>query len=84
MMPRPWSIRSTLEPLATVLRQDGAGFVYTDLGLPPLGASARRFGDPNLPPDGLIFELEELPPSTLMTYCIDAAHHSSRRRTKLT
>ena len=36
----------TLEPLATLLSQKDAGSIaYTDLGLPPLGATARRFAD---------------------------------------
>jgi hypothetical protein len=60
----------TLEPLATAVREGASGpQVYRDLGLPPLGAAARRFADPTLPADELVFELEAVPPATLLRYC---------------
>jgi hypothetical protein len=63
-----------IEPLATLVEslQDGPP-AYADLGLPPLGATARRFGDPRLPDDEPVLELEAIPPATLLRYCIRAA-----------
>jgi hypothetical protein len=59
----------TLEPLASLIEHRGEeALVYRDLGLPPLGANARRFDDPSLPPEPLIFELEALPPATLVRF----------------
>ena len=53
----------TIEPMATMLEHRGSEpFMYFDLGLPPLGATSRRFGDPTLPRDKLVFELEAIPP----------------------
>jgi hypothetical protein len=64
----------TVEPIATMLAQAGPEpITYVDLGLPPLGATARRFGDPTLPQEELILELEAIPPATLVRYCMDAA-----------
>jgi hypothetical protein len=59
----------TLEPLASLIahRRDEA-LVYRDLGLPPLGANARRFDDPALPEGEPILELEALPPATLVRF----------------
>ncbi len=65
-----------IEPLATLVRHQGdAPLAYRDLGLPPLGASARRFGAPvsTLPTDELILELEAIPPATLLRYCARSA-----------
>jgi hypothetical protein len=63
----------TLEPLASLLRAaGGAPPVYRDLGLPPLGAAARRFGDPTLPRDEPILSLEAIPPATLVRYVAGA------------
>jgi hypothetical protein len=63
-----------LEPLATLVQHPGAEpLVYADLGLPPLGATARRFGDPALPAGELILDLEVIPPATLVRYCTKAA-----------
>lgn len=60
----------TLEPLATLVAHRGSEpVVYADLGLPPLGASARRFADPTLQGDEPILELEAIPPATLLRYC---------------
>jgi hypothetical protein len=58
-----------LEPVATLL-QHGSGdpFVYADIGLPPLGAPARRFGDASLG-DALIHDVEAIPPAALLRYC---------------
>jgi len=59
----------TLEPLASLVAHRGEeALVYRDLGLPPLGANARRFDDPSLPEGPLIFELEALPPATLVRF----------------
>ena len=64
----------TLEPLVTRVAHRGSEPVgYADLGLPPLGATARRFDDPTLPGDEPIFELEAIPPRTLLRYCTRAA-----------
>jgi hypothetical protein len=58
-----------LEPVATLVRHRGDDPVrYADLGLPPLGAAARRFGDPALPADEPVLELEAIPPATLLRY----------------
>jgi len=62
-----------LEPLASLVRQASAPVPYRDLGLPPLGATARRFGDPRLAPDESIVELEAVPPGTLARYCASSA-----------
>ncbi len=62
-----------LEPLATLVRSQGSeAIVYRDLGLPPLGAPARRFGDPSLPADALLVDLEEIPPAALVRYAARA------------
>jgi hypothetical protein len=62
-----------IEPLATLVSQQGErSIVYRDLGLPPLGASARRFRDPALSPDEPILHLEEIPPLALARYCAKA------------
>ena len=64
----------TLEPLATALREGAAGpAAYADLGLPPLGATPRRFGDPTLPVGELVFKVEAIPPATLLRFCTSAA-----------
>jgi|HubBroStandDraft_4_1064222.scaffolds.fasta_scaffold551407_2 hypothetical protein len=71
----------TLEPLASLVRSlDGGPVVYRDLGLPPLGATARRFGDPRLPGDEPILDLEALPPATLVRYVTEAAERLERAR----
>ncbi len=63
-----------VEPLASLVeQQDPRPLPYADIGLPPLGASPRRFGDARLPPDELILELEALPPRTLVRYATEAA-----------
>lgn len=63
-----------IEPLATLVRhREALPMVYRDLGLPPLGATARRFGDPALPGDEPILDLEAIPPATLLRYCTKAA-----------
>jgi hypothetical protein len=63
-----------LEPLATLVRREGGTpLAYRDLGLPPLGTTARRFGDPALPGDEPILEIEAIPPATLVRYCTEAA-----------
>jgi hypothetical protein len=60
----------TMEPLASLLFARGAPAMrYADLGLSPLGTRAQRFEDPRLPDDEIVFELEALPPSTLIRYC---------------
>jgi hypothetical protein len=62
-----------VEPLATLVREaGGAPIVYRDLGLPPLGASARRFGDPTMARDQPVLKLEAIPPATLARYCARA------------
>jgi hypothetical protein len=59
-----------IEPLATLVRRrKEEPMPYRDLGLAPLGASTRRFGDPTLPSDESILELEAIPPATLARYC---------------
>jgi hypothetical protein len=64
----------TVEPLATILEHRGAEpLEYADLGLPPLGATARRFDDPSLARDEPILELEAIPPATLLRYCAKRA-----------
>lgn len=69
----------TLEPLATlVAQQEGGPVRYRDLGLPPLGATARRFGDPALPADQVILELTAIPPATLLRYAAEAASRLAR------
>jgi hypothetical protein len=58
-----------VEPLATLVRhREGGPMVFRDLGLPPLGASPRRFAAPSLPGDEAIFELEAIPPAALARY----------------
>jgi hypothetical protein len=59
-----------IEPLATLVRhrKEEEPMPFRDLGLAPLGASARRFGDPTLPSDDPILELEAIPPATLARY----------------
>ena len=67
----------TIEPLASLVRhRDGRPIVYRDLGLPPLGATARRFADPSLLGDEPILELEAIPPATLARYVEQAAFSS--------
>ncbi len=73
-----------LEPLATLMmdaaRAGAEALQFVDLGLPPLGAAARRFGDPALAPDALVVALEAIPPATLVRYCVEAmrAHFTAR------
>jgi hypothetical protein len=62
-----------VEPLAALVRQASRPIAYRDLGLPPLGAAARRFGDPRLPPDEPVVILEAVPPGTLARYCARSA-----------
>jgi hypothetical protein len=63
----------SIEPLATLARRrDGQPVVYRDLGLPPLGATARRFADAALRGDEPLCELEAIPPATLARYCVQA------------
>ena len=72
----------TLEPLASLLRSTGgAPLVYRDLGLPPLGAAARRFSDPTLPPDEPILALEAIPPATLVRWVAAAVDVALRAQT---
>ena len=72
----------TFEPLATILENAGAeGLVYSDLGLPPLGCTPRRFGDETLPPDELIVDLEAIPPATLVRYAAATMRDLCRART---
>jgi hypothetical protein len=60
-----------IEPLATLVHlHGGEPLVYRDLGLPPLGATARRFGDPALRKEEPILELKAIPPTTLARYCV--------------
>lgn len=64
----------TIEPLATLVGlPDHGPPAYADLGLPPLGAAARRFGDPALPPDEILLDLEAIPPATLVRSCVESA-----------
>ncbi len=61
----------SIEPLATLVRSSRGGPVaYSDIGLPPLGATARRFGDPSLPDAEPILDLEAIPPATLARYVV--------------
>jgi hypothetical protein len=66
-----------VEPLATLVRhRKDKPMAYRDLGLAPLGASARRFGDPTLPTAEPLLELEAIPPASLARYvarCIASA-----------
>jgi hypothetical protein len=63
-----------LEPLASLVESGGdASLLYRDLGLPPLGAAARRFGDPAIPDDEVILELEAVSPAALLEHCLKAA-----------
>ena len=62
----------SVEPLATILERSDP-LAYADLGLAPLGTTARRFGDPKLPPGELLFDLEAIPPAALVRYCSEAA-----------
>jgi hypothetical protein len=67
-----------LEPLATAVRHQGdTPLAYRDIGLPPLGATARRFGDPSLPSEEPILELEAIPPAALVRYCVKAARSAA-------
>jgi hypothetical protein len=75
----------TLEPLASLLRaQEGGRVLYADLGLPPLGASARRFGDRTPGSNELVFELEAIPPETLVKYVTEAASRLARESAEVT
>lgn len=63
----------TLEPVATLFEHStAASLAYADIGMPPLGAPARRFSDPTLG-DVPIRDVEELPPATLIRYCLRMA-----------
>ncbi len=76
-----------IEPLATLVSSRGSvssggslaahasarPLAYVDLGLPPLGATARRFRDPSLPRERVVVELAALSPDALVRYCLDAA-----------
>jgi hypothetical protein len=69
-----------LEPLATLMqRQRTRPVPYVDLGLPPLGAPGRRFGDPTLDGGEPIVDLEEIPPAALLRYCVEAARRLTAR-----
>jgi hypothetical protein len=60
-----------IEPLGTLVRHaDGEPVVYRDLGLPPRGATARRFGDAALREAEPILELKAIPTATLARYCV--------------
>jgi hypothetical protein len=75
----------TIEPVATLARRKGSEpLVYRDLGLPPLGATPRRFGDATLPRDEPLFHLEAIPATTLVRYCIDSALRLARTSTTAT
>jgi hypothetical protein len=68
-----------IEPLASLVRhRDSSPIAYRDLGLPPLGASARRFGDPAFCRDEPILHLEDVPPATLLRYCAKLASSLTR------
>ena len=63
-----------IEPIATLVEaQEGEPIAYLDLGLSPLGTSARRFRDPSLPRNEPIVRLDAIPPATLVRYCSEAA-----------
>jgi hypothetical protein len=64
-----------IEPVATLIasRRGSKAIAYADLGLPPLGATARRFRDPAVPPDAVVTKLDALSPRTLAAYVVDAA-----------
>ena len=63
-----------LEPLASLVQSGPeASLRYRDLGLPPLGAAARRFGDPAIPDDEVILTLDAVSPAALLRYCLKAA-----------
>jgi hypothetical protein len=74
-----------LEPVATALAHGPPGsLVFADLGLPPLGATARRFGDARFSTTKLIFTLDAIPPATLVKYCEDEAQRLDARTTRTT
>ena len=69
------------EPLASLVEHRGSEPIdYVDLGLPPLGTSGRRFGDPAVAPGALVFELAAIPPATLVRYCTEAAARAAAER----
>ncbi len=71
----PFSVEPFATLVAHVEQAAEAPLVYADLGLPPLGATARRFGDPSLArlaPDALVTTLDEIPGPTLVRYCTEA------------
>ena len=57
------------EPLATLVRHGSdEPLLYSDLGLPPMGVPARRFADESLPEGDVLFDLEAVPPATLVSH----------------
>ena len=75
----------SVEPLATLVEQgDEEPLVYADLGLPPLGATARRFGDPALARDAIVTTLDAIPAPALVRYCAEAALSLSDRADRRT
>jgi hypothetical protein len=62
----------TLEPIATLIANSTHPLAYLDVGLPPLGASARRFAEPALG-GALVREVDEIPPSALIRHCLRIA-----------
>lgn len=57
------------EPFATLVRHaSGERLIYRDLGLPPLGAPAKRFADASLPVGEPLLDLEAVPPAALVSY----------------
>ncbi|HEY2513778.1 MAG TPA: hypothetical protein VGI39_23080 [Polyangiaceae bacterium] len=64
----------TFEPLATLVAcAAGEPIRFVDLGLPPLGAPARRFADLALPRDAPVLTLAAVTPQALARYAADAA-----------
>ena len=67
------------EPLASLVQQSHVEpLAYRDLGLPPLGATARRFADPALQDDAVLCDLEEIPaggPGALLHEVVSGTDH---------
>jgi hypothetical protein len=65
------------EPLASLIRHGHAGpLPYRDLGLPPLGAPARRFAPESSSDPEVFLDLEAVPPAALVSFVVRRAQRA--------
>jgi hypothetical protein len=65
------------EPLRSLVRYGHGGpLPYHDLGLPPLGAPARRFAAESSSDAELVLDLEAVPPAVLVSFVVRRAHRA--------